>query len=212
MLASLLQAAPLLHAWEKSAGPSSSPPSSDSWLRDIRLTVHARRALAEDKTLARLNLGVKVRAGVATLRGPVPSADHIRRAVRTLEQVPGIHEVRSELYVSPTATPDDPLLVLPLRPDPPTSTQSASPDRVSGSLGTLTGRRPAALPGREDTPPGRERQQAGSGQPSAPGVLPPFGNTPVAELAPAARNPVSLLAPVGITDQLTARERVPPAP
>src|SRR3954470_14031744 len=48
--------------------PGALPPSV---LRDVGLTVRARQALRRDKELAPLNLGVKVREGVATLWGPV---------------------------------------------------------------------------------------------------------------------------------------------
>lgn len=73
-----------------------------SWpsFRDIKLTVHARRALSEDPVLAELNLSVQVRNGVATVSGPVTADSLAGRAVRRLESVPGIYEVRNETYVA----------------------------------------------------------------------------------------------------------------
>src|SRR5947207_6099690 len=43
--------------------------------QDLGHTIQARRLLLEDPDLAPLNLGVRVRNRVATLWGPVPSAD-----------------------------------------------------------------------------------------------------------------------------------------
>ena len=54
--------------------------ADDGVLRDCTLTVRARQALLQDSTLAPLNLGVTVRAGVATLWGETPSAWVGRRA------------------------------------------------------------------------------------------------------------------------------------
>lgn len=110
--------------------------------RDMQVAVRTRRALSEDPRLAPLNLGVRVRAGVVMLWGPVPSADLKKRAVQKLEGVRGVLQVRTEeLYLAVTPNRVEPLR-LPLAPEPPTHSQSASPDPVSGTLGTLTGRAP----------------------------------------------------------------------
>jgi osmotically-inducible protein OsmY len=100
--------------------------------RDMRLGVHARRALHADPELKKLNLTVKVEDGAATLWGPVPSADLERRALALLEEVPGIQRVRSELYVVPGAGQPKKILfdLLP----PPIVVQVASPDRDTGEL------------------------------------------------------------------------------
>ncbi len=76
----------------------SSPSQPDVRMGDLRLTVFVRRTLFEDPELARYNLGVSVRQGVATVWGPVPTEALARRARERLRQVLGIVEVRSELY------------------------------------------------------------------------------------------------------------------
>src|SRR4051794_23423697 len=63
-------------------------------LHDVRLTSHARRALLEDCQLAPLNLGVKVKDGVATLWGPVPSEKVAEEALERVKGVEGIAGVR----------------------------------------------------------------------------------------------------------------------
>jgi hypothetical protein len=117
------------------------PPAGGSHeeARDLQVMVHARRALREDPVLANLNIGVRVRDGVATLWGPVPSGDLIPKALKTLESVRGVLGVASELYVRAPDKPDDQLLI-PLTPPEPTHTESASPDPESGLMKTLTGR------------------------------------------------------------------------
>jgi osmotically-inducible protein OsmY len=126
-----------------------SPPTSGSRdpIRDLQVLVHARSALRENPVLASLNMGVRVHDGVATLWGPVPSADLIPKALKTLESVQGVLDARSELYVNVVEKPDDQLFI-PLPPEKPTITESASPDTESGLVKTLTGRpaKSAAVP------------------------------------------------------------------
>jgi hypothetical protein len=72
---------------------------------DSRLTLFARQALQQDRALAPFNLGVSVRANVATLWGPIPSAALSRRAEEVLRQVPGIAAVHNELQIeAPSVT------------------------------------------------------------------------------------------------------------
>jgi hypothetical protein len=73
---------------------------------------------------------------VATLWGPIPAEELIRRATRVLQTVRGVYEVRSELFV---AAPQPAPMALP-KPDPPAHTESASPNR----LDELTGRKSEA--------------------------------------------------------------------
>jgi hypothetical protein len=104
---------------------------------DCRLTVFARQALQQDRTLAPFNLGVSVQANVATLWGPIPSAALARRAEEVLRHVPGVVAVRNELQVelaSATAqglfgpplkfSPREPL---PAPPVPPAATLAKRP-------------------------------------------------------------------------------------
>src|SRR5262249_53157781 len=76
----------------------------------------------------------------ATVWGEVPSRDLRARAARTLRQIEGMVDVRNELQIARKR--EEPLPLVPLHPDPPTRTQSASPDPVSGSLGALIDRGP----------------------------------------------------------------------
>jgi hypothetical protein len=159
------------------AEPPSLPPAARSRMRDLELTVHALRALQADASLEPLHLGVRVGDGVATLWGPVPTVEDARRAVKVLGAVSGIAAVRSELRLE-KGQPND-LLALPVPEDPPTRTDAASPDPVSGSLGTLTRRNPA------NSPP------APRGPPPAVALMPPVTTAPAAppRLAPAAPSP-----------------------
>jgi hypothetical protein len=147
----LLSLAPAAGAGEGWAEPLVLPAAARSRLRDLELTVHARRALHTDARLGPLHLGVSVRDGVATLWGPVPAVEDARRAAKVLEAVAGIAAVRSELRLE-KGRPND-LLALPLPVDPPTRTATASPDPVSGSLGTLTRRNPARFAPAAEAPP-----------------------------------------------------------
>lgn len=71
-----------------------------SFLRDLRLSIQARRALRNDSVLAKHNLGVEVRDGLAVAWGPVPDAATARRVVAVLDQIAGIDEVKTEFHVS----------------------------------------------------------------------------------------------------------------
>jgi osmotically-inducible protein OsmY len=119
----------VLSALSAAEGDKVPPRTQDSTpsLHDLEVTIRAREALGKDGVLAPLNLGVKVRKGVATLSGPVPSGEMIRRAAEVLEKVQGVYEVRSELYVA--APPPGPADLTPNEP---------------GRLDTLTGHKPDA--------------------------------------------------------------------
>src|SRR5262249_39715327 len=126
---------------ETPAPPASAAPSQ----RDLELTVKARKAMAQDEDLARAGLSVRVRQGVAVLGGAVPSAELLKRAVKKVEQVKGVLEVRSELRVAAPAPA--PLFTAP--PDEePTRTVAASPPREAPLTGVLANRAP-----RPDEPP-----------------------------------------------------------
>jgi hypothetical protein len=85
-----------------SAGVISAPaPVNPASERDVMLTILARRALMLDAELGRLNIGVRVRNRVATLWGPVPSAELALRAEQRLHGLLDLLAVRSELIVVP---------------------------------------------------------------------------------------------------------------
>lgn len=73
---------------------------------DARLTLESRQSLNADEKLAALNLGVTVKAGVATLFGPVPSDELARRAEARVRVVTGLRNVRNDLHVVPPTEPD----------------------------------------------------------------------------------------------------------
>jgi hypothetical protein len=70
-------------------------------VRDLQLTVQARRLLAQDPQLRPLNLGVKVQDGTATLWGGVPSAKLAGLAIDRLKTISSLERVRSELSIEP---------------------------------------------------------------------------------------------------------------
>jgi hypothetical protein len=169
------------------------PPAARSRPRDLELTVPARRAFQGHPALRQV--GVLVTDGVATLWGAVPTADDGRQAVKLLEAVQGIAAVRSELRLEkgkPTK-----LLALPVPEDPPTRTRAASPDPVSGSLGTLTRRNPTHFPPAPAPPP------------PAVALMPPIATAPAAppRAAPAPPAPAAAVEALRSADRRFRRIR-----
>jgi hypothetical protein len=78
-------------------------------IRDLSATVRARRALQDDPSVAKFNLGVEVENGVATVWGPVPSLAVGHAAASKLEGLKGIDRVKSSFYLEDRR---DPLLEL----------------------------------------------------------------------------------------------------
>jgi BON domain len=76
------------------------PPSAQVAERDMMLTLQARRALLRDPVLGPLNLGVHIRNRVATLWGPVPSAELGFKAELCLRGLVEVVEVRNDLLVT----------------------------------------------------------------------------------------------------------------
>jgi hypothetical protein len=170
VVAGLLLAAAPLSAAEESSRP---PASALGLIRDMRLTVLARRAFQNDRVLGPLNLGVKVRDGVATVWGPVPSPAAARQAVARLEAINGIYEVKSEMHVRrPTEKPLLAELGIPARA--PTRIDVAKPDDRTGSI------RP---------PPREPIVAAGDAQrPGKPGNLPELRSVPMLPQPPPRRD------------------------
>jgi hypothetical protein len=97
------------------ARASAAPP--DAPLQDVLHTMQARKALLEDDTLARLNIGVKVAGRVAVLWGPVPSADAALRAEAKLRGLIELIDVRNELIIT-SDDPREPALQPRIAPEP----------------------------------------------------------------------------------------------
>jgi hypothetical protein len=165
LLGLLLQPALFLSAGEDLPGPLLSPKSKERSLRDVERTIRARQILNEDEVLAPLNLGVHVRDGIAVVWGPIPSRDQVRRVVARMEKVPGVYVIRTELYVVSPSELFEALLHA-REASNPIVTESASPNEVTGTIGTLTAGKPQTVPKQVEV----------------------------------RKNPVTLLAPVGIDE------------
>jgi osmotically-inducible protein OsmY len=130
---------------------------------DTRLSLAARTALQEDFRFFYLNLGVPVRSGVATVWGPVPSADTEQQILDRVAKVRGIKRVRNEMIVLPEDEwPDawrnvQPLL-RPIGQKPRPGEQIAISLRPPMLLDDITPAPPAPLvPRVSDVSPKRER-------------------------------------------------------
>lgn len=97
------------------AGLSGSTASAadDEILRDLWLTVQARKQLLDDPELAQLNIGVKVSRRIATLWGPVPSAPLALRAEQRVRVLIELIAVQNRLIIVPDVPP------LPVAPNGP---------------------------------------------------------------------------------------------
>lgn len=127
---------PGVNAADRSAAAAVSRRPSDLRIRDWQLTIYARQALTHDQVLAPLNLGVSVRKGVATLWGPVTSAATALRALDCVRRLPGLDDVRSELYI---VDDNNPSLPSPAGPAvPPPATPPRPPARLVERSGTVT--------------------------------------------------------------------------
>ena len=113
-------------------------------IRDLGASVRARRALKDDPALARLNLGISVEDGNASVWGPVPSDAVGRRAVVLLESVRGIRAVRSNFYIE---TPREQNLLgdLARRPEMPERFEASKPDVDSETLRRIPRVMPPAI-------------------------------------------------------------------
>jgi hypothetical protein len=98
----------------------------------------APTTLRTDDVLGTHNVGVIVRDGVATLWGPLPSGDDIRRALTAVGDVRGVQSVRSELYVAKDPLP--PVFVLP---------ETTTPDRAAPTDALASTGQPTVLTTRD---------------------------------------------------------------
>ena len=173
-------AALLLPSSLRAERPLEPPAYALDRIRDLATSVRARRVLKDDLALARLNLGISVEDGVATVRGPVPSDAEGRRAIALVEGVRGIRAVRSNFY---TEAPRQENLLggLSRRPEMPQRFEASKPVVDAETLpariprvmppAVVTGGttdsvapqvfapRPVALPPRAPDPPGSLRDR-----------------------------------------------------
>src|SRR6266540_3074712 len=95
----------LMAALSASAGQAGPARIGGDPARDVRQTIQARKLLSDDPELAEWNIGVTVRDRVATLWGPVPSAQVAFRAELCLKAMIELAEVRNELFLSDQLKP-----------------------------------------------------------------------------------------------------------
>jgi hypothetical protein len=141
--------------------------ATDVLLRDLELTLRARKALLQDPTLAPLSIGVTVHDRVAVLWGKVPSVELARQAQTRLRQVLGLSGVQDDLCVCPTPGAS------PAKPLPPVSARAPladpvvpQPPRIFGAL--------VHRPGDELIAPGRDLLwRPGEGVPLGPPIVDP---------------------------------------
>jgi osmotically-inducible protein OsmY len=86
------------------AAGGADPPAAVS-SNDGAVTLRAKKALWDNPTLLKLNLGVRVQNGVATLHGPIPHAALAEQAISSVRGVAGVRDVVSELYVVNSDSP-----------------------------------------------------------------------------------------------------------
>jgi osmotically-inducible protein OsmY len=135
------------------AAGGADPPAAVS-SNDGAVTLRAKKALWDNPSLVKLNLGVRVQNGVATLHGPIPHAALADQALSSIRGVAGVRDVVSELYV---VSPDSPLA-------------QALKDPV-------TARRPTATPDVMTRPP---IEATPTGETERPGSIPQTVVPPVA--------------------------------
>ncbi len=105
-LALALAAASALAGAAGAAEPGRPPGGVLDFIRDMRMTLQARRSIRLDKDLNKLNLGVEVKNGIAHVWGPVPDSHAARRAVSRLEAIDGVTDVRTDFHIRKVAPPD----------------------------------------------------------------------------------------------------------
>jgi osmotically-inducible protein OsmY len=177
-------------------------------LRDVRLTLMARKALREDRELGRLNLGVSVRQGVATLRGRVPSEALAWRAIQLVKPIQGIFEVYHDLQIKEFDPVDLPVLGGPIASGP---EEGNPPTRSPGPSGILAGRpggNPTGAHAMEPGAPGPLNEAVSLGRPVIrPASSSEAGQSPKAVLMAPQPSDAAISVEASVTGVLTADHR-----
>ncbi len=133
---------------------SQPPRASVDQTRDIMQTMRARQVLADEPELVGTNIGVTVRNRVATLWGPVASAEIAFRAELCLRTLTELAMVRNELFVSDLLEDNRPnlknhrpptLLPIQLPPQLPSAPLVAAPMLEIRPAGDASAPKPAVI-------------------------------------------------------------------
>jgi osmotically-inducible protein OsmY len=157
-----------MRAAEEQSGPFLLT-SSTQTMKDIEIETKIRRALRQDAQLRPLNLGVQMSGGVASLSGPVPTAELKQRAIAIAQRIDGVLAVSGKgLYIS-TSDQSSQRLAVVIQDERPIQTRSASPGSPSPSGGWMAEGAGSNSPSRGSQPIALQAPQKAS--PAAP-VLP----------------------------------------
>ncbi len=96
LAATVLSTASIAPLYAADAAPAPAAVQTD----DAALTSQAKAAIAQDKDLSALNIGVTVVDGVATLSGAASSPAASKKAADLVSAVPGVKEVKNELTLA----------------------------------------------------------------------------------------------------------------
>jgi hypothetical protein len=193
---------------------------------DVVLARSALAAIDADRSLQDVNLVVSVVDRVAVIGGPVPTADHAKRAETVVRGVRGIEDVKYRCFVQPGADPlvravADRVGPAPWRavpelpgvvPNPRTGLASAAPapsENVAAAVGptgesAVVVRRPANPAGTGVLLP----PVAAGGFGTVPPIVPPVVAPPTAVLTTGPPGPAPATVPGRPADVLTAAEAV----
>jgi osmotically-inducible protein OsmY len=122
-----------LAAAQLAANPAEPVGADAEW----QMTLKARNTLWDDPVFEKLNLGVTVQQGVATLNGAVPSTAVAEQAVTLLKGVPGVRGVVNETYVPPVDDPRTKAMPHPITTQRPTESAAQPPAPATATVGPV---------------------------------------------------------------------------
>jgi len=102
LLSAALMATAASASFAADPAPAAAPAPADQVAQagDAALTSQAQAVLQQDKDLQALPLTVSsTAAGVVVVKGAAPSAEMAQRAIKLVQAVPGVKEVRNEIKV-----------------------------------------------------------------------------------------------------------------
>lgn len=102
LLSAALMATAASASFAADPAPATAPAPADKVAQagDAALTSQAQAVLRQDKDLQALPLTVSsTAAGVVVVKGAAPSAELAQRAIKLVQALPGVKEVRNEIKV-----------------------------------------------------------------------------------------------------------------